>query len=105
MSIFSVFGYINEVISSIFGGKESVMRKLVKSSPDFDYGAETSIREAVSQLLYSQHFQKLDKERYFKIIEKRIFNMFIQGPGLSAFRKLDARFPYPIPFHHSIHQA
>lgn len=75
MSIFRVLGYINEVISSIFGGKESVMRKLVKSSPDFDYGAETSIREAVSQLLYSQHFQKLDKERYFKIIEKRIFNM------------------------------
>lgn len=75
LSIFNVLGYVNEVISSIFGGKEAALRKIVKSSPDYDYGAVTSIREAISQVVYSQHFQKLDKERYFKIIEKRIFNM------------------------------
>jgi len=74
-SIFKVFGYINVVISEIFGGEASAMRKLVRSSPDYDYGASTSIREAVSQTNYSQHFQKLDKERYFKTIEKRLFNL------------------------------
>lgn len=48
MFIFRVLGYINEVISSIFGGKEFVMRKLVKSFLDFDYGVEILIREVVS---------------------------------------------------------
>lgn len=75
LSVFNVFGYVNQGLSSVFGGQEAATRKIVKSSPDFDYGAETSIREAISQSVYSQHFQKLDKERYFKIIEKRIFNM------------------------------
>ena len=73
-SIFKVYGYISKVVSEIFGEEEADMRKVVKSSPDFDYGANTSIRESVSQGNYSQHFQKLDKERYFKTIEKRIFN-------------------------------
>lgn len=87
LSIFKVFGYINEVISSIFGGIEAAQRKIVKSSPDFDYGAETSLREAVSQTHYSQHFQKLDKEKYFKIIEKRLFNLvgdFLDSKNIDA---------------------
>jgi hypothetical protein len=75
ISIFNIFGYINEIISEISGGKKVVMRKIVKSSPDFDYGAKTSIREAISQIQYTQHSQKLDKERYFKTIEKAIFNV------------------------------
>ena len=74
LSIFNVYGYISEVVSGIFGGKEATMRKIVKKSPDFDYGAKTSIRETLIQHSYSQHFQKLDKERYFKTVEKRIFN-------------------------------
>lgn len=73
-SIVNVFGYIGDIIGNIFGSQEEALRKIVKSSPDFDYGAFTSIREAVSQRLYSQHFQKLDKERYFKMIEKRVLN-------------------------------
>lgn len=74
-SIFKIFGYLTELIYGIFGGKELLMRKHVESSPDFDYGASTSIRTEVTQTLYYQHFQKLDKERYFKTIEKRLFNL------------------------------
>ena len=78
-AILNLFKEISEAISDLFSGsKEYNMKKIVKSSPDFDYGAKTSIREAVSQILYSQHFQKLDKERYFKTIEKRIFNMLTE---------------------------
>lgn len=75
ISIFKVLGYISEVFSEITGGQEKAMREIVKTSPDYDYGARTSIREAISQTQYSQHFQKLDKERYIKTIEKRIFNL------------------------------
>ena len=75
LSIFKVFSYVGEAFGEIFGGQKKAMRKIVKTSPDYDYGAKTSIREAISQTLYSQHFQKLDKERYIKIIEKRIFSL------------------------------
>ena len=75
LSIVKVSEYLTEAISNLFGRLEAAQRKIVKSSPDFDYGAETSLREAVSQTYYSQHFQKLDKEKYFKIIDKRIFNL------------------------------
>jgi hypothetical protein len=87
VSLFKVLGYINETISKLFGGQSSVLKKTVKTSPDYDYGAETSIREAISQTQYSQHFQKLDKERYFKMIEKRIFNLignFLDSKNIDA---------------------
>ncbi len=78
LSIFKVLGYVNEVFSETFGGQEKATKKVVITSPDYDYGATTSIRESISQTLYSQHFQKLDKERYMKIIEKRIFNLICE---------------------------
>jgi hypothetical protein len=78
MSILTILRYIHTALSSVFGGEKIIMRKVVENSPDFDYGANTSIREAISQFVYSQHFQKLDKERYFKTIEKQIFNILKQ---------------------------
>jgi len=75
LSIFVVFGFVGKAISEFFSDPEAAIRKQVKCSPDYDYGASTSIREALAQGQYAQHFQKLDKERYFKIIEKRIFNL------------------------------
>lgn len=75
LSIVKIISNIGEAISNVFGGKEVVKQKIVKSSPDYDYGAYTSLRGSASQQYYSQHFQKLDQERYFKIIEKRIFNL------------------------------
>jgi hypothetical protein len=87
-SLAHVFGYLNGALSQLFGSDEATeQRKIVKSSPDYDYGAETSLREAVSQIYYSQHFQKLDKEKYFKIIEKRIFNLigdFLDDKNIDA---------------------
>lgn len=86
-SIIKVIGYVFEVFSEMFGGQTAAMRKIVKTSPDYDYGAETSIREAISQTQYSQHFQKLDKERYFKMIEKRLFNLignFLDSKNIDA---------------------
>ncbi len=72
LSLYKVFGYAKGVFSD--GGQAKALHKLVETSPDYDYGANTSIREAISQTQYSQHFQKLDKERYFRMIEKRLFN-------------------------------
>jgi hypothetical protein len=71
--------YVNKEVASglgsIFGtSPEAKLKKEVKISPDYDYGANSSIREMVCQPNYLQHFQKLDKERYLKTIDKRIFD-------------------------------
>ncbi|THU40306.1 hypothetical protein FAM09_10590 [Niastella caeni] len=74
-SVSYVFGQISKGIKSLFGiSPEAKLRKEVKISPDYDYGAHSSIREMVCQSQYFQHFQKLDKERFLKTIDKRIFN-------------------------------
>lgn len=57
-----------------FGFNEYRERKVVKRTPDYDYGSETSLREAISEPSYSKHFHKLDKERLMKTVEKRFFN-------------------------------
>lgn len=72
MSVFRVFTYINELFD--FGKEEKAKRKIVENTPDYDYGATTSFREYLMQGNYTQHFQKLDKEMYAKMIEKRILN-------------------------------
>ena len=51
------------------------LKKQIKESPDYDYGAYTSLRELVSQSHYTQRFQISDKERYVKILDKKLFNL------------------------------
>jgi hypothetical protein len=53
------------------------IRRIVRETPNFNYGAFISIRELASSGLYSQYFQKLDKEMYMKIIEREIFDALI----------------------------
>lgn len=74
-SITRVMGYIGEGLGEMFGSTPNDrLKKIVRSSPDYDYGSSTSIRQYVAQNYYLQHFQKLDKERYHKTIDKRILN-------------------------------
>ncbi|WP_207510975.1 hypothetical protein [Longitalea luteola] len=87
-SIAYVNGQINKAVSGIFGTSPAEkLRKEVKISPDYDYGASSSIREMVCQSNYLQHFQRLDQEQFLKTIEKRIFNAiteFLDSKNIST---------------------
>jgi hypothetical protein len=87
-SAFFVLNQITMGINHILGqSPEDKLRRNVKSSPDYDYGSATSIRQMVCQSRYLQHFQKLDKERYLKTIDKRILNgieIFLDSKDIST---------------------
>lgn len=87
LSIFKVFLGINSILNKFLGSEKRSLKKKVKSSPSYDYGATSSIRELISQDAYNQHFQLLDKEMYMKIIEKRVFNFiedFLQTKNIDT---------------------
>jgi hypothetical protein len=50
----------------------------IHENPAFDYGAVSSLREVASSQFYWQHFQKLDKEMYVKVIESQILESIIK---------------------------
>lgn len=50
---------------------------LIRENPAFDYGASTSLREAASSSVYRRYFQKLDKERYVKIIANQLLDSIV----------------------------
>jgi hypothetical protein len=54
------------------------IRRRIKTRPLFDYGAETSIRQQGMSPDYRRYFQKLDREMYSKIVEKRILDSIIE---------------------------
>lgn len=69
---FAMIAVLNELLQR--SGKRKKYRRLVLDSPNFDYGATANIRELASSKKYRQYFQKLDKEMYFKIIERQILD-------------------------------
>jgi hypothetical protein len=52
-------------------------RSEAQHDPEFDFGRASSLRERLAQAAYSHHFQKLDKEMYVKIVEKRLLDAII----------------------------
>jgi hypothetical protein len=53
------------------------MRRAIRANPSFDYGATTSIRESGMATNYRRYFQRLDREMYIKIIERRLLDAII----------------------------
>jgi hypothetical protein len=49
-------------------------KKQILNDPTFDYGASFSFRQWASPNQYRRYFQKLDKEMYFKVLEKNILD-------------------------------
>lgn len=52
-------------------------RKQILDNPSYDYGADFSLREWASSNEYRRYFQKLDKEMYFKVLEKNILDSIL----------------------------
>jgi hypothetical protein len=48
--------------------------RIIKETANFNYGAITSLREIASSSEFSQYFQSLDQEMYFKVIEGAIID-------------------------------
>jgi len=71
-SVFLVFGDLMGFWESRKYRKKT--RRLVEETPNFNYGAITSVRELASSSQYTQYFQKLDREMYLKIIERQIID-------------------------------
>ena len=52
-------------------------QKQILDNPSYDYGADFSLRDWASSNEYRRYFQKLDKEMYFKVLEKNILDSIL----------------------------
>jgi hypothetical protein len=57
--------------------KQRMTRRMIKDNVSYDYGATTSLRQWASSTEYRRYFQKMDKDMYFKIIERQILDSII----------------------------
>lgn len=55
--------------------------KGLRESNNHDFGASLSLREKVSFPGFKHYFQRLDKEMYFKVVEKQILEAIEQFLG------------------------
>ena len=83
---FAVFGGALSVLNrwlhfiqdkDIFGFRERRKKSKMEREPFYDYGAANSLRVEASDGRYRHFFQKLDKEMYFKILEKEILDSIV----------------------------
>lgn len=55
---------------NLFSTEAGREAKEIKRNPQFNYGSQTSLRESLSGGQYMHYFQMLDKELYFKTLER-----------------------------------
>jgi hypothetical protein len=58
--------------------KRRSIRRHIKTSPMFDYGAVTSVRQSGMGANYRRYFQKLDREMYVKLVQQRILDLIVE---------------------------
>lgn len=68
---------IQNLLSEIFISQSRRVQKEVDDNPLFNYGAKTTIRESYSGEEYQHYFQKLDKELYFKTLERSFLDTIV----------------------------
>jgi hypothetical protein len=54
------------------------LRRQLRDDPFFDFGAAVSLRETASSNRYHRYFQRLDKEMYAKVLERRVFTLLVE---------------------------
>jgi hypothetical protein len=58
---------------------EREIRKMIRENPAFNHGASESLREyACRSNVYRRYFQKLDKERYMRILDNQVLDCIAQ---------------------------
>jgi hypothetical protein len=64
---------------------ERRQQREIREHRAFDYGAASSVRERASDSRYHRYFQRLDKERYHRVVEKRVLDTvadFLDARGI-----------------------
>jgi uncharacterized membrane protein YidH (DUF202 family) len=70
---------LNEVRSAVRRWRAGrTTRRLIRTDPNFDYGATTSVRELAQSDTYRRYFQQLDREMTGKIVERQILDSIIR---------------------------
>jgi hypothetical protein len=75
MALPRVTGRIVQAVRRWSAGREA--KKLIKTTPLFDYGATTSVRELAQSDRFRRYFQQVDREMYSKIVEREILDAFV----------------------------
>jgi hypothetical protein len=57
--------------------RDKAIRQQIARDPFFDYGTAVSIRNWVSSTEYRHYFQRVDKERFVKVLERQILDAII----------------------------
>lgn len=77
-SVFAALGRFSKYLSELFGTKERNRLREIKQNPTYNYGAQTSIRQALGSGAFSHYFQKLDGDFYTKVLEYRILDAIVE---------------------------
>lgn len=77
-SFLEVVEYMKQSVNEAFGRKHSEIRKQIRVSPLFNFGADESLRFNCSGNNYFHYFQRLDKEMYVKVMERELLDTIIR---------------------------
>lgn len=66
------------VVNNIRKRKFRKRKKEIKFLSNYNYGAYKTVRELLADAQYINHFQKIDKERHIKILERSLFDVIIK---------------------------
>jgi hypothetical protein len=78
-SPFWAFSEVMRILRESFGiGEERNRQKAIEKNPLFNYGAVTSLRQALSSGNYGHYFQKMDGDLYNKLFEHEVLDSLVE---------------------------
>jgi hypothetical protein len=73
------FAQISEKLGKLLSFHEDSRRRdMIENTPLFNYGAETSLRQALSSGAYGHYFQKMDGDLYSKLFEHEVLDSLVE---------------------------
>lgn len=77
-SPFWVFGEISRLFHEMTSQEDRHRREQIEKNPQYNYGATTSLRQALSSGVYGHYFQKMDGDLYNKLFEREVLDSLIE---------------------------
>jgi hypothetical protein len=81
------FFEISRIVNEAFSLGDRQKRELIEKNPLFNYGAVTSLRQALSSGAYGHYFQSMDADLYNKLFEREVLDSlveFLDGNGIDT---------------------
>ncbi len=73
-SVILVLARFSEGLAKLFGTRERERRRMIACNPQYNYGAQSSLRYGLGSDSFSHYFQKLDGDFYTKVLEHQILD-------------------------------